>query len=396
VKKSEDIRQLLSQIASAQALIRACNYFLDEWLYEYQNRPRPIDNELLYHYSSLSACVEILSSDDIYLFDSRYCNDAVEYTHGREIVQEDFAGPFSKPIFRKTDFHEKDDFWLRYQYTKRIRDSVLEDLRSHYALLHPDWHSYVFCLSGPRFPPSEGPKDLFPQDNLSMWRGYPSDGDGACLIFLEYQLRRRARGKGLIMTPVVYDDELKLFFCKMLFRLVYDICLYENDPSEAYTTDKVQQYGVRLPMKRDVAIEIGAMAFWMLPHLFKHYGFVDENETRLIYCPPLSPSKDAMAHYYGIGPSARPYVKLSDLVTRKPQRRLLPIVGITLGPNVSEQQYHDQFLLSQGERNAKRIHAEIAKSRLPYRRIPSAGGTQAIERQVPFSVRGRKANGMRR
>lgn len=213
---------LIDEIAYAQTLNRVCYSFLIEWKHEYLDMPIPIDTGLLYHYTTLKTCSLILKSDDIFLFDSRSCNDIEEYEHGRQIVQSNFADVFSNPIFTKGDFPEQDDSWCRYEYHMRSAKLLLQKIQQRYYDLNAQWLCYVFCVSGPRFPPASNPDDLFPQDNLSMWRGYAADGDGACLLFLEYELKERiTHTKGLTILPVIYDDGLKYFFCKMLFRLIY-------------------------------------------------------------------------------------------------------------------------------------------------------------------------------
>jgi len=369
VKLTTDPQGILKTIAAAQSLIMACHWFLDEWLYEYKKLPRPVDTGMLYHYTSIQTCCAILESDDLFLFDSRHCNDTQEYTHGRETVRAAFAEPPARPVFRRSDFPERSDFWLRYEYRKKNIDTVLDGLRRQYYLLNPDWHSYVFCLSGPRFPPAESEGDLYPQDNLSMWRGYSADGGGACILILEHQLRGIARAKGLMTVPVLYEEGRKDFLCRMLFRLIYDIYLFGRDASQAHTTDNLHHFGIRLPIQDEDLMQIGAMAYWILPTFFKHPGFVDENETRLVYCPPLSPRADKLAEYKGREHSARPYVRLRRLVKPPTKGRLLPVVGITFGPNVSDQLYHDAFVGSAADRFAKRTRLEISRSRLPYRRL---------------------------
>ncbi len=101
------------EILHACSLLDVCFGFLREWETEYLNLPSKTENGLLYHYTSLRNCSKIMISDDLFLFDSRHCNDLNEYKSGQEYVSDFFSGSV---LFKKNDFPDNDDPWLRYEY----------------------------------------------------------------------------------------------------------------------------------------------------------------------------------------------------------------------------------------------------------------------------------------
>ncbi len=363
MKQSEQIKQ-------ATALLEACEYFLHKWRYEYQMMPQPIKTGVLYHYTDLHVCSQILQSNDIYLFDSQSCNDIEEYKHGVEKVRQSFSGYSTDLFFRKSDFPEQSDYHLRYEYDKKSTNSLFKQLQEKYYVLNPNWLCYVFSLSRPKNLPPSSYDALLPEDNLSMWRGYGNDGNGCALSFAEDELYAISLATPeLMLREVIYDDYEKDFFSKMLFRLIYEIWIFNNNASSTYSTDNLSRYGISLPISHSDITDIGALAFWMLPTFFKHHGFSEENETRLILVPSIHSKIDKSVNYIGTGHSARPYIKFSN-VSRK-DKKTLPVIGVCIGPNVSNQQYNDYFVKTGGHEIVTTHKLSITNSRLPYRSKPS-------------------------
>jgi len=200
-----------------------------------------------------------------------------------------------------------------------------------------------------------------------MWRGYGNNGQGASLSISSFELDEIIdEVPNLHLVDVLYEDYQKEFFIKSLFRLAHDSWRkIDNSSSTSYILEKIieNKYG---ETTQDEIVEAFSIAFQCIPSFFKHEGFSEEREVRLIYIPEIHTRNDTRVDFIGSGHNARPYINFSKLVkTRK--KTLLPIIEITFGPDVCDQAYRDDFLLTGGQAAAQRKDIQEKYSRIPYR-----------------------------
>ena len=357
----------------AEAIINRNFELLEEWLTEDLNIEMPEDNNLLFHYSSIDTCCKIINSDNLLLFDSVFCNDKQEYKNGLQFVENYLINDyFDKPeLFNKYDFTSGDgDFYLRTQYNEKLVVELYRLLGIEYSHINRKWLAYITCFSKARYPEIKDLREsLLPNDNLSMWRGYAKEGQGACIGFFDLELAQLIRkSPGLMMHEVIYKDYQKEFFLKSLFRLIYDMYFYDDNDHEGGS-----DFGIEFDLEdndedltKEEILKAGSLAFSFIPSFFKHEGFEDENEIRIIYIPSIYKTIDKRIEFMGKGHNARPYLPLSTLIKSRKKYKL-PIMNISFGPDVSDQSYHQHFLMTGCKELCKKRKIAEWFSKIPYR-----------------------------
>jgi hypothetical protein len=199
----------------------------------------------IYHYTSLEGFHGIVESDDLWLTESAFMNDASEIEHGIELSQDVFESfvASGSPIA-----------------------SVLESLTSVAAAQRPRIN--VACFSSAR-------------DSLSQWRAYSKNTVGVALGFVPKDL---LSGLGYpsecTLVPVLYSDAQKHALLDTFARFF----------SEAYSRDAQRKISVAQrdgSYKEFFPIEGYAASltsiFFELVASCKHSAFADEREIRLVY-----------------------------------------------------------------------------------------------------------------
>lgn len=113
------------------------------------------DTIRLYHYTSIDAMIGVLCNEEIWMTDSRFCNDKKEIVWFLNEALEQWAGD---P--RWDSLSEK--FGYPRQYEQHLSDFV--------RYMTPKRNVPIFCLSRR-------------SDTLSQWRSYANGGGGICLGF---------------------------------------------------------------------------------------------------------------------------------------------------------------------------------------------------------------------
>lgn len=346
-------------------ILRSNYQLLQEWLLEHCEIESREDNTLIYHYSSIETCSKIIESDDLRLFDSKFCNDKNEYEEGKSYLNKFFL--FKSMSFTKNDFlNFEDEYYKRYEYSQKEENTVWEKLTEEHNKYNSEWLSYISCFS---YPKSRENPHLLDNDNLPMWRGYSPEGQGATLGLSRLELYNLINKiPGLLILDVLYDEFQKEFFIKSLFRTAYDICISNNPDDNTYSSymlGKHIEHHIGKVSKKEI-LEAFGLAFHCIPSFFKHEGFKEEAEVRLIYIPEIHKTVDKRVIFLGDGHNARPYINLSSLI-KKTSKPMLPIYEITFGPDVSDKAYHDQFVLSGGKENCEKRKIQEKNSKIPYR-----------------------------
>ncbi|MCY9844541.1 DUF2971 domain-containing protein [Vibrio caribbeanicus] len=339
---------------------------LSEWRASYDINEQ--EQSVLYQYTTLESCANIIISEDIWLFDSRHCNDEQEYKNGLNFVK---SSLMESNIFKKFDFPIEDDL-CRHEYDIDTFNTVSREIENRFHNFNSDWLCYVACFSRPisnytRYR-THLTDDLLDNDNLVMWRGYGNEAKGGCLGFNHLSMEHQTRDNpNCLLVEVLYDVEDKSFFIKCLFRTIYE--LFCNNSGLNYgiqRSDNLLELRIeKLVGNYDVNdLFLGlAYALHLVPSFFKHAGFEAEREFRLIHSPEVIGRIDSRVSYLGSGKDARPYIPLSSVINNLD----LPIINLTLGSQVSDKDFHDSLFKSGAWGNCNANDIALQHSLIPYR-----------------------------
>ena len=175
-----------------------------------------LDDEILYHYTSLDAFQKIVTSGEIWATDSRYLNDTTEFKYSLDLAKEVLEG-------------------------RNLKNS---DYAEGFIASANQTSIYVFSLSKR--------KDL-----LSQWRAYCPNG-GVSIGFSK--------------------RVLEIFAKQQRFELVK--CIYSREKQKERLIAAIEE-----TERPDYRAILGVLA------AFKHYGFEEEEEYRLISEAPTYESR---------------------------------------------------------------------------------------------------------
>ncbi|EPM7938523.1 DUF2971 domain-containing protein [Vibrio alginolyticus] len=346
-----------------KSLIEDAYHSLSEWRYSHENSEQ--EYKVLYHYSTLDTCSKIILSNDVWLFDSSYCNDKQEYKNGLNYINSSLR---SLSIFRKSDFPNQYDELFRYEYDHDALSTVRQEIIKRYDCLNRDWLCYVACFSKPIFNCSHygfhSDDGLLDNDNLSMWRGYGNEANGGCLGIDYYSMVNQIQGNpNCLLVEVLYDAQDKDFFIKCLFRTTYELFCNSNESlTNHQRLNNLLELKIGSVSNDDLFLGL-AYALHLVPSFFKHTGFKDERELRLVHSPDVMGRIDNRVSYLGDGKDARPYVPLSSLL----ENLKIPILSLTLGAQASDKDFHESIFRSGAYEHCKDKDIVIQHSLLPYR-----------------------------
>lgn len=197
------------------------------------------------HYTNKVALLSILQNQEIWLKKTSEMNDISEVKHGVELIKGYF-------------FSKADKFWktidnTHYALASQIKSDFQEWLEDLYS------ETYITCLT--EFSNSE------PSGRLSMWRGYGNNEAVAMVIsnkFLDYT----NNPYGIIATPAFYysNQQVEAFF--------------QSFDAIAQQYQQLLRQNSREVVKSAILSMLKTMAF-----AFKHPGFSEEREWRIVYRP---------------------------------------------------------------------------------------------------------------
>jgi len=325
--------------------------------------PTPVSQQYpeLLHYTTFAGLRGILSSGCLWATDAAFLNDSSEISHFfderlRELIAED-AGQCALELARVP------------QYLERMnRDGGLERV---VGLEVDAWHSTLrrvtLSMNRPFVLSLSGPSDERVQHSglLSQWRGYGGDG-GFAIVFdtqaLEFMLRAEASAHHYMHVQIG------------------DVYYHGIDPKIQPATPDVTDYeevvhqGVRRMMRGGTAEETERFyeAVTALSCLYKHWGFWEEREVRVVAVPasqevasagePQAPPQKEV-HFFRRGEREVPYIELFSAARLAGAPGPLPIKRIIVGPHKNREVHAEsvrQELVSAG------YTAEVVQSRIPY------------------------------
>lgn len=209
---------------------------------------------VLYHYTSADGLLGILGTKSLWLTDLRYVNDLAELQYGHELLSDQI---------RKRRAES--------QLTK-IQVTFIENLLSRNSTIRPrnesvQHFSASFCTDG---------------NQLSQWRAYRGTGGGYAIGFdLLHTIRLLSRQCRLIR--VIYDASTQAMLIEKILSSVLE-ALHQASTTRGPLDDESER---KLIAEAVFAFRLVTSEFLVA---FKHPGFVEEKEWRLVYSTGDSPT----------------------------------------------------------------------------------------------------------
>lgn len=244
----------------------------------------------LYHYMPMAAMLGALETRSLWASEIQSVNDFSEILHTYGVLEEVIESKFHR-------LRVRDNEWFH---------GIARQLRS----IKPRFGVCVASLCEEH-------------DQLSLWRAYASDGQGASLGLLAKPLRELVSQSGLRLEKVIYNRRDQVAICNPFVNALFKKFGIEGKVAE-------------LPKE---AIEDIMTFATLIGPLFKNSGFSDEREWR-IFSNPI--------HLYDAGWKYRakvnmiaPYIEidLSKLYSSDPELmgdEVRPPLSIGLGPRVRQ------------------------------------------------------------
>lgn len=261
----------------------------------------------LSHYTSLSGFVGILNTKALWASNVSFLNDKSELDHGLKAAK------------------------LAAQTTKKLNDGqyaselvrVVKDLSSGKI---PKTYAVCFC------------EDL---DSLSQWRAYSKGVQGVCVTFDFSDLKKFVRNNEATIVKIIYSDASTVSKMREKLR---DVLFDTKD------FDDIIGYN-----SRDVYNSLYKGVSFLLPQ-FKHYGFRDEKEHRIVL--QINNGEEDVCNFRVVENRIVPYIEMKF-------KDKVPLRSVTVGPGVDQEltkRSVEAFL-----RHKEYIDIEVNVSTVPFR-----------------------------
>jgi hypothetical protein len=316
----------------------------------------------LLHYTTFAGLRGILSSGSLWATDAAFLNDSSEIRHFfderlRELITED-ARQYAIELARMPN-----------HLVQIIKDGGFEKV---VALEVEAWHSSLrratLAMNRPFVLSLSAPNDERVQHSglLSQWRGYGDDG-GFAIVFDAQELESMLKAEA--------------FAHRYMFVQIGDVYYHEIDPKIQPATSDITEYenivhqAVYRAMRGDTLEEKGELyeAVTALSCLYKHWGFWEEREVRVVVvpaghdvvandAPKAIPQKEVLLR--NRGGQEIPYIELFSSVglagTTAP---LLPIKRVIVGPH-KNREAHAESVRQELDRVGYAV--DVVQSKIPY------------------------------
>jgi hypothetical protein len=328
--------------------------------------PKPLPDEL-YHYTGIDGLKGIINSQTLWATHYRYLNDTEEVTYFRDKLP-DFLRPVFKNIFAELN-PQQQQFLINEHHS--IDMAVQEESRKLAAIMYN-----VTFVGAEKKPPIAEPyitafcrvdkndERVANHGLLSQWRGYGAQG-GYSIIFDAEGLRQ------------LVEEEAKRWAYSTGFSgdVVYSSATNEEiyDEFGEHINAIQRNWEQALRTHNPKALDNTYSRFIACACRFKHWGFAEENEFRIVL-PPTSSEIVEVAKKQGktILPkpvsffvrngTMVPYLNLFEGITGSSRKRL-PIKRIIVGPHPEREKRKlaVEKLLSQHN-----IEADVSVSEIPF------------------------------
>jgi hypothetical protein len=278
--------------------------------------------QILHHYTSIDAAVQIIENKDLWLHHSAYLNDTSEMELAKELINKQVEA------IRHTNRYNTD--W----------QDLCNQVQTEFNKQSHLYDAFVFCMS-------QGDQSrILSQDVLSAWRSYGRDGRGVCLSFGTQEFISFAQSAHLTrLNRVIYDLQVQEKMIESILVKGY----------RRYSTNKAD----------GVNATIAALIF-VVPVL-KHISFEEEKEWRFIYLPEVQEPASTNMRFHVRGDRLVPYYTMQTIGDSvDPPIKFEPSVQeIMIGPSIFQELNLKSFRFFKGRTTLAR--AALHGSALPYR-----------------------------
>lgn len=224
---------------------------------KYFEQTENIPTEIYYHYTSLDALYNIVSSRAFRLTNLRSSNDRKELYYKTE----NFLTDFKTITQKETDSTTKEQFNL-------IHQSICLNKENFLKACTPKIQPYALCLSQKK-------------DNLTHWDRYAANCTGVCIGFnvsalrvLMQRLAITSFGIGVYdLSNAIYDFRQKENFIRNSLIKILTILRDSSDGIKNNITELLQNNGYTY----------AASIYTQIAKFVKDTSFIDEDETRLYH-----------------------------------------------------------------------------------------------------------------
>lgn len=303
--------------------------------------PRTVSQEYsaLLHYTTASGLVGIIESGTLWASHARFLNDATELTHFFDERMPKLAKDPIREFVENKRTDPSTESWIQSEggmdaVVNKTVSQVVDMLRTATLAFH---QPYIFSMSGVKRDGGTTSARLEKHGLLSQWRGYGGDG-----------------GYAIVLDADRFENLLLQEFKTLHYQFQYfgDVYYYGSELKKQPATEEVAKFEENV--KRGVvAVALGQNTeivpqFYesvaSLPCIYKHWGFYEEQEVRVVAIPPTSEvAADATAagetlplpavEFFQRGGAPVPYLALFETSTGSKPSGRLPIKRVIVGPH---------------------------------------------------------------
>lgn len=288
----------------------------------------------LWHYTTAGGLQGILASGSIWATSAKFLNDATEIKHFFEVRLPDLTRPVIDEFAQEKAKNRS--VYRRMKKAGGIKKIVLKEVealvaRYQEATLHVN-DPYIFSMTAP----SDSHARV--SGLLSQWRGYGPDG-GYALVFDSSGIDK------------LLQEEARSFAYQHV--QLGDVYYYDVDLARQPSTEDIAELeetvraGIAQQIRGDLKTSEGAFynALTSLSCLFKHWGFYEEREVRVIAIPSSIAVAEAAARDGENLPMKQiktfprsgihvPYIELFAKPDAHAHKTLLPLKRVVIGPHI--------------------------------------------------------------
>lgn len=293
----------------------------------------------IYHYTDQNGLMGILENDCIWATHYRFLNDASERQGAVD-------------FFLEIDQMATEGIHVSDRYKGGLRESL------NLLLQMADAYFVSFSEEGDE-PQSSG-------DRLSQWRGYALNRQGFSLGFDTNDLNLKTikwthdmQLATILLSPCIYEEESKSYVVKTIItehgESLKRIALARSKDHHHQSEQIIEDHAWRSEFRKL------QMNFLDFTSKFKHYGFKEEQEQRLVVYVLDRVSRRAPIEFRDGAFGRTPYIKIP--LGLKDENS--PLKRIVVGPSQNKDQIVVSLKLELAKMGIKGV--EIVPSQIPYR-----------------------------
>jgi len=290
---------------------------------------------LLYHYTTQAGLDGILSSDSIWATHFRFMNDSMERLHGLTLFKEAlFRGAYEK--FKSLDASSN-----LVDYFEKTTANALD--------------AYIACFCTETNGSTDG------GDRLGQWRGYAHGTQGYCLVFDSKLIDKfhAATPRASFCESCIYSEVEQYGLCEQL----------SNDLLVGPFRDlAVESLSTHDTLRKAIKEGTSTLHDWngfgssalLYSSLFKHAGFGEESEYRLVKFFTLK-SDSSVIQFRPGKDNPTPYIAISLALKAANS----PLKMIVVGPSLNKEQAAIDLRIRLRQMGLANV--QVVPSKIPYR-----------------------------